>query len=169
MSRWLWFFVPFVLISGIGVAATTVWWANGGWACDSYTEVPFFDLDPSTRCVRTRGLAHYEVVVTQQVAGNGFFPDRTYYVYGLFPEDNTDEREIRVLVRTERKPERMVSFEEMTIEGRLLPMDHRKVPFDTERRMGERSNYFFSDRIRLLEPDRILVNGEEPWSAADAR
>ncbi len=162
MRRWLYFFVPFTLISGVGVAIMTWFWVVG-MPCDTYTRVDFFDLEPQTRCVTTAGLAHYDVVVTQVVPGNGFFDDQTYYVYGLFPKGVTDEREVRILVRTERPPERYVSFEEMTISGRLLPMDYRKVPFDTEQKMGQRSNYFFSDRALLLEPDHIEVSGEEDW------
>ena len=76
---------------------------------------------------------------------------------------DTDEREVRVLVRTERQPERMVSFEDMEIEGRLLPMDYRKIPFDAETQMSKRSNYYFSDRVYLLEPDTIAVDGEPLW------
>lgn len=160
---WVWFVVPFTVVAAVAGAASVLWWTFAGAPCDSYTPADFFDLHPSTRCVRTEGTAHYDVVVTQTVPGNGFFPDRTYYVYGLFPKGNTDEREIRILVRSERQPERMVSYETMAIEGRLLPMDFRKVPFDTERLMGQRSNYFFGDQMFLIEPDRIEVDGEEPW------
>ncbi|MCB9669508.1 MAG: hypothetical protein H6736_09880 [Alphaproteobacteria bacterium] len=161
--RWLWFVVPFTVVAAVAGAGAVLLWTVKGMPCDTYAPTEFFDLELGTRCVRVQGMAHYDVVVTQKVAGNGFFADKTYYVYGLFPAGNTDEREIRVLVRTEREPERLVSFETMTIEGRLLPMDYRKVPFDTERRMGQKSNYFFSDRIKLLEPDRIEVEGEAPW------
>ncbi len=158
----MYFFVPFTLVSGVGVAVITWLWIVGV-PCDAYQKVDFFDLGPSTRCVVTSGNAHYEVVVTQTVPGNGFFDDQTYYVYGHFPTGNIDEREVRVLVRTKRPPERYVSFEEMTITGKLLPMDYRKIPFDTEIKMGQRSNYFFPDRALLLEPDGIQVSGEEDW------
>lgn len=161
---WLWFVVPFTIVAAVAGAAAVLWWTFGTRPCADHATVDFFDLQPTTRCVRTVGTAHYDVVVTQQVPGNGFFADRTYYVYGLFPAGNTDEREIRILVRTEREPERMVSFETMTIEGRLSAMDYRKVPFDTERLMGKKSNYFFSDRMYLLEPDRIEVDGESTWA-----
>lgn len=162
MRRWLFFVVPFALVSTVGIGVIAYFWVVG-WPCESYTPVDFFDLDPRTRCVRTRGSAHYEVVLDTKIAGNGFFADQHYYVFGLFPPGNNQEREIRVLVRTERPPERMVSFEEMEIEGRLIPMDYRKIPFDAETQMGRRSNYYFSDRIYLLEPDRILVSGEPDW------
>jgi len=162
VKRWLWFFVPFTLVSGLGLGAATWMWVAGS-PCSTYVPVDFFDLDPSVRCVRTEGNAHYQVVVTQVVEGNGFFDDQTYYVYGLFPKGNTEDREIRVLVRTARAPEKYVSFESMVVEGRLLPMDYRKVPFDTETRMGKTSNYWFSDRVMLLEPDRIRVDGDPDW------
>jgi hypothetical protein len=162
MKGWLYFFVPFVLVSGIGVAVGTYFWLNGT-PCESYEPVEFFDVDASTRCVRVHGVAHYEVVVTQVVEGNGFFDDRSYYVYGLFPKGAATEREIRVLVRSEREPERFVSFEEMTLEGKVLPMDYRKIPFDTESRMGDRGGYWFNDLVVMLEPDRIEVDGEDTW------
>lgn len=162
MRRWLFFFVPFALVSTVGIGVTAYFWVVG-WPCDGYTTVDFFDLEPSTRCVRVKGSAHYEVVLDTKIPGNGFFPDQHYFVFGLFPPGNSEEREVRVLVRTERPPERMVSFEEMELEGRLLPMDYRKVPFDAETQMGRRSHYFFSDRVYLLEPDRIRVSGEPDW------
>lgn len=163
MKRWLAFFVPFLLVCAIG-AGLFAWQWSAGRACAEHVDVGFFDLTPAVRCVRVEGTAHYEVVVTQVVPGNGFFDDRTYYVYGLFPKGNTTEREIRALVRTERPPERMVSFEDMVISGRVVPMDHHKVPFDTETRMGARSSYYFSDRIVLVEPERIEVDGEPVWT-----
>ncbi len=163
MGRWRWFVVPFVAVAAVAGLAAAAWSVFVDGPCESYADVDFFDLDPSVRCVRTTGTAHYEVVITQRVPGNGFFEDKTYYVFGLFPPGNTTEREIRILVRTERQPERLVSYETMTIEGALLRMDHRKIPFDTERRLGERSSYFFADRVYLLEPDRIEVDGEQPW------
>ena len=162
MRRWLYFFVPFALVSTVGTAVTAYFWVVGR-PCDGYTAVDFFDLDPHERCVPVRGSAHYEVVLDTTIEGNGFFADQRYFVFGLFPPGNTDEREIRVLVRTTRPPERMVSFEEMEIDGRLLPMDYRKIPFDAETQMGRRSNYFFSDRVYLLEPDRVRVSGEPEW------
>lgn len=165
MKGWMWFVVPFTVVSAVAGAAAIVWWQVSGWPCEEYVVTDFFDLEPTTRCVTTTGLAHYDVVVTQKVAGNGFFADKTYYVYGLFPKGNTEEREVRVLVRTERPPERMVSFEQMTLDGKLLQMDYRKIPFNTERRMGQASTYFFSDRIVLLEPDAIRVDGEDEWRA----
>lgn len=163
MKRFLAFFIPFTLVCGLGLGLGLYWWIVGV-SCDSHTPVDFFDLDPRTRCVTVTGMAHYEVVVTQTVEGNGFFEDQTYYVYGLFPKGNTDEREIRVLVRTQREPERMVSFEEMTISGRVGVLDSRKIPFNTERRMGQKSHYYFSDRVVLLEPESIAVDGEETWT-----
>lgn len=162
MRRWLYFLVPFALVSTVGIAVTVYVWVVG-WPCDDYSPVDFFDLDPRTRCVTVRGSAHYEVVLDTKIPGNGFFGDQHYYVFGLFPAGNTQEREIRVLVRTARPPERLVSFEEMEIDGRLLPMDYRKIPFDAETQLGRRSNYYFSDRVYLLEPDRIRVSGEPEW------
>ena len=162
MRRWLFFIVPFVAVSGVGLGISGWLWVVG-WPCDEYATTGFFDLEPSTRCVSVKGTAHYEVVLTATVPGNGFFADKTYFVYGLFPRGNTNEREVRVLVRTERQPERMVSFEDMEIEGRLLPMDYRKIPFDAETQMSKRSNYYFSDRVYLLEPDTIAVDGEPLW------
>ena len=162
MKRWLFFLVPFTVVTTLGIAASVYVWVSGS-PCESYAPVEFFDLEPTTRCVKVKGLAHYEVVLTATIPGNGFFPDQTYYVYGFFPPGNVEEREVRILVRTLREPERMVSFEEMEVSGVVLPMDHRKVPFNAETQMGNASNYYFSDRVYLLEPDRIAVKGETDW------
>ena len=125
------------------------------------------EIDPEEPFVRVRGTAHYPVVIRQEQPGNLLMPARTFYLFPLFPEGEVDDREVRVLVRTERAPERLVSYEELALEGRVSFPTADKVPWATEIEMGKRSGYFFSDRVVLIEPWRIEVAGEEPWVARE--
>ena len=84
-------------------------------------------------------------------------------MFPLFADHQTAERAIRVLVLTERPPEDLVSFETMTISGRLLPVTTAEVPLGTEVQIGQRSDYFFTDEMLLLVPEEVR-SGSEVWT-----
>jgi len=153
VRRWIAFLVPFAVVVLLGTAV--VGW-NRGWVGDTARGEPVFttfeDLDSGVRAVRISGMAHYSVVVEQHAPGNLFHTPKTYYLFGLFPPYDTASRMISVLVRTTREPEDLVSFELMTIEGRLSRPALDKVPFDTEVILGKRSDYYFAEDMLLLEP-----------------
>lgn len=165
MNKALPFVVPFVAIVAVGGAAAL--WAGGPEPRGEPVETPLYEADPEQPFVRVRGTAHYPVVIQQLQPGNLFTPDRTYYLFPLFPEGDVTDREVRVLVRTERPPERLVSYEVMALEGRVVFPTEDKVPYQTEIEMGKRSDYFFSDSMILIEPWRVEVEGEETWERAD--
>jgi len=123
---------------------------------ETFAEVDFEHLDPrDARWIRLRGMAHYPATLTQRLPETTFAEARTYYVFGFFPENRTGDREIPVLVRTQRPPERLVSYETITIEGRLGPLTERTVPSGSESLLGENAGYFFAEPVWLLEPVRI--------------
>jgi hypothetical protein len=124
---------------------------------DVYLESPF---------VRLEAMAHYPIIIKQTIPGGLFSDDRTMYLFPLFPKHDTGDRAIRVLVRADRRPEDMVSFEFMTVEGHLALPTADKVPFSTEIALGKRTEYFFTDDMVLLEAWRIESDGEV-WEAAD--
>lgn len=161
LKRWLPFALLALLIVATGVSARVWVLLNDGPArCEVSHRRTLESLSLDEPCVRIEAMAHYTVVVRQTVPGNLLAPERTYFLFPLFPEHETSDRAIRVLVRVPREPERLVSYEFMTLEGRLSPVTVDKVPFHTEIAIGKRSDYFFTDDMLLLEPTRIEADGE---------
>ena len=159
MKRYLPFLVPFVLIVVVGVGVK-FWVSRAELIPQPVVDTDFANLDPRVSNVRIRGMAHYPVVIRQTVPGNLFTSEKTYYLFPLFPEHDTSDRAIRVMMRTVRPPEDLVSYEIMTVEGRISAPDHYKLPFSTEIAIGQRSDYFFTDQMVLLEPWKIASAGE---------
>lgn len=154
MKRWLPFIVPFVLVLSVGVPI---------WALTRPPELPrgepveqhVDDLDPSTPFTRVTGMAHYSTVVKQTVPGGLFGEKRTFYLFPFFAEDDVHNRAIRVLVRTQRPPERNVDLEVLTLDGHVTLLTPDKVDYSVEIKMGKQSSYFFTDGMMILEPWRI--------------
>ncbi len=150
------------LISGVVGAALVVLWQTTEPRGDP-VPAELEDLDISVPFVRVSGMAHYPVVIRQTIPGRPFSPEKQLYVFPLFGPHDTEGRAVRVLVRTARKPDDLVSYEFMTLEGHVSVPTPDKVPFSTEVALGKRSDYFFTDDMVLLEPWRIEVEGEQPW------
>ena len=164
LRRLLPFFIPFLLIVGVGIGVRLLWFAPAPRGEPADVEVS--DIDGSMRFVRVTGMAHYSAVIKQKVDGGLFAPDRTLYLFPLFGRDDIDGRAIRVLVRTARPPEKYVSYETMTVEGALSIPTADQVPFQTEIILGKRSDYFFDDGMLMLTPWRITSEGEV-WEAEE--
>ena len=158
MQRWLPFLVPFAAIVGAG--AVLAWLGRSAPACEGYRSVDLSDVVLEDGCIQLRGQAHYSVVVRQTVPGNLLREEQTHFLFPLFPEHDTTDRAVRVLVRTTREPESLVSYETMQVSGRLQPVTSDEVPPGTEVDIGKRSDYFFTDSMVLLVPDRIVSDGE---------
>ncbi|MBX2797834.1 MAG: hypothetical protein KTR31_09205 [Myxococcales bacterium] len=161
MRRWLPFAGPFLGIV-LGVLAVRLIWSGSVPPCEAHTAVTVADVVLEDGCVELTAQAHYPVVVTQTVPGNLLADEQHYFVFPVFAEHDTDNRAIRVLVRTERAPEELVTYETMTVSGRLVPVTPDEIPHGTEVLIGKRSDYFFTDEMVLLVPDRI-VSGDEVW------
>jgi len=160
MKRWLPFVLPFVVVLAAGVGFR-IWTLMGAApACGAYAPIELDALDYDSGCVRVTGQAHFEVVVRQTLPGNLLRDEETLYLFPLFEPGQVDERAVRILVRTERAPEDLVSFETVTIEGRASLVTAEQVPFGTEIEIGKRSNYFFSEPMVLLVPDSVSSDGE---------
>ncbi len=159
--RLLPFFVPFTVILTIGLTlALRAKFADPALSYGPVVEVAYNDINIGTRDIRVKGMAHYPIVINQRVPGNLFFEEKNYYLYALFAPYDTKERAIRVIVRTERPPPSLVSYEYMTIEGHLSFPTQDQVPFETEIELGKKTDYFFIDEMLLLEPTSIEVDGE---------
>ena len=160
MKRYLSFVFPFVFVVAGGLA---IWWAQRPpdlLRGEPEDVGPLYDVHLEQPFVRVSGMAHYPIVIKQTVPGGLFGEDGTTYLFPLFPEHDTEDRAIRILVRANRPPEKYVSYEYMTVEGHVVLPTSDKVPFYTEIELGKRSNYFFTDEMLLIEAWRIEVDGE---------
>lgn len=165
MRRWLPFAILFaaVFVAGsVGVAVARGWIGGEQRGEPVYTAID--DLDPTVPYVRVSGMAHYTAVVEQHVPGTLFHDPQDYYLYALFPPYDTESRAITVLVRTDREPEDLVSYELMTLEGRVSKPTLDEVPFDTEIILGKQTDYYFSDHLLLIEP-WLIEEGLDPRAA----
>ncbi|MFT4980024.1 MAG: hypothetical protein ACI8S6_005936, partial [Myxococcota bacterium] len=105
-----------VLLVGATVVGI-VWWDRG--ALPGFqppvVDVSVEDVTRDHRGVRIKGTAHYELRINQ-VEGN-----REYIVYPLMARGDTSGQTIHALVRTTRLPDRIISFEDVTVEGLARP------------------------------------------------
>ena len=136
--------VPFFLVAG---GAIGLWWWDRG-------ALPGFDPTPhpvevaevtrNHRGVRLAGTAHYEVRLRQRMRGG-----ETYAIFPFMKTGDTMTREIRVLVRTQRMPEDMVTYEDLVVDGLARPPGRLVSPEIMEQL--EAGGYHFADDFVLVE------------------
>lgn len=166
MKRWVPFLIPFVAIVAAGVGAWLIV-GSGPPPCGDWVDAPLSGLDPVERpCVAVEGTAHYTAVARQTTSGGLFGDDVVHYLFPLLPPDDLSGKEVRVLVRTTRAPERLVSYEGMAVEGRIERATPDLVPYATEIQLGKAGGYFFTDDLVVLSPDAVISEGER-WTPAD--
>ncbi len=108
-------------------------------------EVTVDSITKAHRGVRIRGTAHYAGKLKQTAAET----DVVWWVYPLTAEGQTQERLIKVVVRTTTAPDPLLGFEDRTVEGfarppgRLLPQDARSAL--------RQSGYELADGLMLIE------------------
>lgn len=155
MARDVWLLLP-VAAAAVGAIGVTLLMQSGTREVPEEAEVVAWeDLDVTHDFVRVKGMAHYRSTITQRVPSSLIAEEKTWYVYGLFPVHDSDSRAIQVLVRSQKKPEELVSYEVMEVEGWVgLPVP-AKIPPSTEAMLSKRSDYYFSEDVLLLESARI--------------
>ena len=158
------FKVGLPLVGSLLGLVAVFWWFFGGTerAPVHYVKVNFEDLTLSEPHIEIDGMAHYTVVIHQRVPGNLFRDERELYVFALFPEHDTKSRSIPLLVRSSSKPEDLVSYEMMTVQGTLRPPIRDVLPFQTEALFGKRGDYFFADYLLVLDAVEDAVAGTSP-------
>jgi hypothetical protein len=133
----------FVLVTGVGLW----WWERGappGFRPQA-VEVTVDTIAKTHRGVRIRGTAHYAGKLKQTASET----DIVWWVYPLTAEGQTQERLIKVVIRTTKAPDPLLGFEDRTIEGfarppgRLLPKDARSAL--------RHSGYELADGVMLIE------------------
>lgn len=109
--------LPCLLVSG--VALGVIWWDRGappGFR-PKVVDVTPDQVSYDNRGVRLHGTAHYTVRLVQRSSDGS----RTWYLFPVLPEGDTIGRTVRVLVRTTRKPDPMLGFEDVRVEGLARP------------------------------------------------
>jgi hypothetical protein len=141
-------FLPFLAVAGGAVGL--IWWDRGAPPGFNPTAhpTPLSALTRDHRGVQVKGTAHYEVRLSQTMEGGDVF-----WVFPLMLPGDTSDREIRALVRTSRKPEHMVTYEDLTIDALVRPPGRLITP-DVQDKLEE-GGYHFADGFVLLEPFRI--------------
>ena len=139
---------PFLVV--VCGAIGLIWWDRG--APPGFNPTPHpTEIEAVTRNhrgVQLKGTAHYVVRMTQKMKGGDHF-----WVFPLMKQGDTLSRTIKVLVRTPRGPDDLVTFEDLTIDGLVRPPGRLFTP-DIRDNFEERG-YLFEDDFVLLEPFNI--------------
>lgn len=159
MKRLLAFAIPFVIVFIIGSAAYVIVNRDAllAPACETGEPLAVTEVDGLTHtCVTVAGMAHYSAVIKQRQPGSLTTAAGTRYLFPLFMPHDTEGRAIRVLVRTERPPEDLVTFELMTVTGRVrMATPENGIAYDVETIFGSKSDYFFTDETVVLDATGI--------------
>ena len=130
---------PFFVVaaSAIGI----IWWDRGappGFR-PPVTDVTVEDINREHRGVRIKGTAHHELRIKQ--GEHNLFP--------LMAPGDTLGREIRVMVRSTHEVDRLIGYEDLTIEGLCRPPG-QMIPHSVAEALMERG-YHFADHYVLIE------------------
>jgi hypothetical protein len=136
--------VPFCVVAGSAIGLA--WWDRGALPGFNPTPHPveIAQVTRDHRGVRLTGTAHYEVRLRQKMEGGDVFS-----MFPLMKSGDTMSREIKVLVRTPRSPEDMVTYEDMVVDGLALPPG-RLVSPDVRDKLEE-GGYLFAEDFVLVE------------------
>ena len=168
IKRFAAFVIPFVVIVSIGVGAF-LFTQQGPDLDQPPMDVEWSEIDTIEvpRMIRVKGMAHYTATVRQETPGNLVRDPQQHWLFGFFAPYDTDSRAMRVIIRSEREPEDLVSYELVTVTGWLSRSTPNKVPYQAEVIFGKESDYFFTDDMLLLEPTAFEpFEDEEPEPAS---
>jgi len=139
--------IPFVIVAASALAYH--WWDTGALPGmkPAYHTVSLDTIDLDDRGVRLQGTAHFEVRLWQTMEDG-----EQFYVFPLMAPGDTTGREIRVLVRTDRAPDDLSTYEDMIVDGLARPPGRIVGP--TIKKSLTNHGYTFADKV-------ILVLGHE--------
>jgi hypothetical protein len=161
VQRWAPVAVPIVV--GLAAAAVLIAVRGGNAGCETWTDVPWPATSAIGACVQVTGLAHLGATVVQPVRGAWWAEDQTWYLVPLFAPGDVVGREVRLVVRAQRNPSRVVDFEEMSVRGRLVPAVAPNLPPNAASALAD-AGYTWAADARVLEADAI-DGGEGRWSS----
>ena len=130
---------PFFLVASVTVGV--IWWDRGappGFR-PSVSDITVDTINRDHRGVRIKGTAHHELRITQG----------EYNLFPLMSPGDTLGREIKVMVRSSAEVDRLVGFEDLTIEGLCRPPGHM-IPHTIAEALMERG-YHFADNYVVIE------------------
>ena len=119
--------MPCLLVLSVGIGLWS--WEHGalpGFRPEA-VDVTVATITKDDRGVRISGTAHYGAKLRQ----TAIEADTVWWIYPLTDRGQTQERTVRVVIRTTRTPDPLLGFEDRTLEGfarppgRLLPQDAR--------------------------------------------
>ena len=136
--------VPFAVVALAVVAF--IWWDRGAPPGFNPTPHPVSvsDVTRTHRGVQIQGTAQFVVRVNQTM------PDgEVIWVFPLMEPGDTLGREIKVLVRSTRGPDKLTTFEDMTVEGLARPPGRLVDP--KTRELFLEGGYDFAEGYVLVE------------------
>jgi hypothetical protein len=114
----------------------------------TYHPVTVASIDLDDRGVRIQGTAHFEVRLWQTMEDG-----ERFFVFPLMKPGDTISRDIRVLVRTDRPPDDLSTYEDMIVDGLALPPG-RQVGHKIKKSL-KNQGYTFMDDVVLVESHAI--------------
>ena len=119
--------MPCLLVLSVGIGLWS--WEHGALPGfrPEVVDVAVDTITKDNRGVRISGTAHYGAKLRQTAIET----DTVWWIYPLTARGQTQERVVRVVIRTTRTPDSLLGFEDRTLEGfarppgRLLPHDAR--------------------------------------------
>jgi len=136
--------VPFLVV--VSAVIGFVWWDRGAPPGFNPTPHPVSvsDVTRNHRGVRIAGTAQFAVRLNQTM------PDGTViWVFPLMETGDTLGREIKVLVRSPRGPDKLTTYEDMTVEGLARPPGRLVDP--KTREVFLQGGYNFAEGYVLVE------------------
>lgn len=142
------------------------------WPFDTWptpVDTPLAEVRAEQDGVRVSGTAHYPVRILQRRPARTLIPAATWYLYPLFPTNDTVSREIRVLVASPVEPEEGVGFEDMTVTGLARPPRAVLGP-DVEKAFVDAGYTFAADYVAVeAYPPGAKVRGAPEVPAPEAQ
>jgi hypothetical protein len=140
--------LPFFAVAGGTIGL--IWWDRGAPPGFNPTAHPTA-IDGVTRehrGVQLTGTAHYTVRLNQTMEDG-----EVVWIFPLMAAGDTLGREIKVLVRTPRQPEHMVTFEDLIVDGIASPPGRLISPEVID--SFQDGGYDFADGFVLITPFKI--------------
>lgn len=145
---------PFFFVACIAIGL--VWWFRGappGFRPTPVERTPD-QVSLDDRGVKVVGTAHYPVHLKQTSKDQ----ETTWYLFPLFNKGDTMGRRIHVMVRTTHRPDPILGFEDMTVEGLARPPG-MLVPSAAREALEQKGYTFDPDFVLIEEWDDIPGEG----------
>ncbi len=145
-----------VMLAVAGFVGFT-WWDRGAppGMQPPVHDVALADLNRNHRGVRVSGTAHLTVKLVQRSG------EDHWYLFPLFEKGDTEGRHIAVMVRTQRRPKDLYSFEDLTLEGLARPPG-TLLPRSTQEQYLSRGYTFAEDFVLVEDFREPEPSGEAP-------